>query len=180
MNHAVITSNRAIFEAPQFRIIENTVDYGNGLIKTRTDVYKNSGVSIFPVTDDFEIYLIKQYRYLHGKTVLEGIAGFIDEGESPLEAAKRELKEETGLKANSFKEISQVQVSASVIKASQYLFLAKNLTKTASMPEETEKIELIKLPLNEAAEKVMEGEIEMAFSSVGILMLDKMRREGKL
>jgi len=143
-------------------------------------VEANPTSSIFPLTTKYEIYLIEQYRYFYGKKVLGAISGNIDKGETALAAAQRELEEETGLVATQWELLSQVELSRSVVKRQAYLYLARDLVIGEAHPEEGEDITLVKMPLGEAVEKVFSGEINHAASIIGILMLDKLRKEKRL
>src|SRR6185437_7183126 len=110
-------------------------------------------------TDKKEMYLISQYRYTLKSNSLEAVAGFIDEGETPLQAAKRELKEETGMTASSWEEIGKLEIAGSVVRGQTYLFLARDLEIGEAEPEEDEDITLLKMPIKEAVTKVFGGEI---------------------
>ena len=114
------------------------------------------------------------------KRILEAVSGHIDENETSIAAAKRELKEEIGMSASQWEEIARIQTAASVIKATSHLFLVHDLEFGKPDPEAGEDIVLVKLPLKEAVAKVMSGEINNAATMIGILLLDKLKTEGKL
>lgn len=175
-----IISKKDIFVDKYFNLVENTVDFGSGLVRKHVDIYRKPAVSVFPINSSYEIFLIKQYRYLLKEEVIEAVAGIIDEGESILEAARRELSEEVGIVAKNIKELKNVSIAGSFIKINQHLILARDLTFGDSAPEETEEIEMIKMSLDEAVEKVLSGEIYTSSSMLGILILDKMRQRGEI
>ncbi len=175
-----IISQKTLFQAVHFSVKENILDFGNGVQRTHHDVYRNDAVSIFPVTETYDIYLIRQFRYLHNAEILEAIAGMADNKESPLITAARELKEEAGIVAKELVEFKTIALAGSIFKASQHFVLARNFSLNTAEPEETEKITLVKMSLGEAVQKVMTGEIFTAGSIIGILLLDKMRQEGNL
>ena len=114
------------------------------------------------------------------KTVLGAVAGYVKKGETAMAAARRELKEEAGIEAEQLEEIDRIQLAGSVFKSPLNLFLAKGLEVGKNNLDETEEISVVKMPLNAAVEKVMSGEISHAASMIGILMLDKLRREKKI
>lgn len=175
-----ITSQKTVFKGLYFEVKENKLDFGNGVLRTHHDIYRAPAVSVFPLTESYEIYLIRQYRYILGKEITEAIAGMVDGDESPIEAAKRELQEEAGITAQEVTEMRQVSIGASFYFATQHLILAKGLTVGESHPEETERITRVKLSLDEAVQKVMQGEISTASSIIGILLLNEMRQRGEI
>lgn len=179
MHKGKIISQKPLFESSFFTIAENTIDYGD-FTKVHHDVYRHPAVSIFPLTDTHEIYLIKQHRYLYDDILTEAIAGVMEEGEDPLTTAQRELKEEAGIEAKELTIMKEIYVAGSFIHAKQYLVLAKGLTLGSAHPEETESIEVIKMPLEEAVQKVVHGDIQTASSSIGILLAHELVKRGEL
>jgi len=173
-------SQNIIFSQKFFDVIEQNILLPNGG-KRKYSIVKRSPISVvFPFSDKPELYLISQFRYLFNKKILEAVGGHIDDGETPLEAAKRELKEETGLIASSWKEILEVETSASVIKSSVHMFLAKGLMVDKPNPEEGEEIKLVKMSIENAIKKIMDGEIKTASTIIGVFLLDKLNKEGRL
>jgi len=114
------------------------------------------------------------------KTVLQAVAGHIEKKETTIAAAKRELKEETGITSHQLEEIARIEMSGSVFRSKSYLFLAKGLEIGDNKLDDDEEISLVKISLSEAVEKVMSGEINHATSMLGILLLDKLRMQKKL
>ena len=115
------------------------------------------------------------------KTTLEAVAGIIEGNESPLETAQKELREEAGITAKDLKQIAVIDAGGSFFKTASYLFAAKGLTFGEPEPEDIEEgIETVKLSLDEAVDRVFSGEITTASTVIGILMLDKMRKEGNI
>lgn len=163
-----------LFNVDQLKIRFNDKEISHYVAKRRP------AVSVFPITENLEIYLVSQYRYLLEQQTLEAMAGFIKKGEAPLAAAKRELKEEIGLTAVYWDELAKIEHTASAFRARAYLFLAKDLKQGDQQQDEDEDITVVKLKLDDAVKKVMIGEINHAASMIGILMLDKLKREGKI
>lgn len=180
MDKPKIISHKNIFRAELFDVKELKLKFPDGKDKIHRIAERSSTVSVFPLTQSNNVYLVRQYRYLLDKTTLEAMAGFIKKGESSLSAAKRELREETGIYAEQWEEIARIEMTASVFKSTAYLFLAKDLAVGKPNPDEGEEIEVVRMPLSDAVKKVMSGEINVSASMVGIMLLDKLRREKKL
>jgi ADP-ribose pyrophosphatase len=180
MNQWKIVSQKPIFKAKLFDVKRIIFKNKSGKEKIHHIVQRDAVVTIFPLTDQYEIYLISQYRYMLDKTVLEAVSGYVDKKETTIVAAKRELKEEAGITAYQLEEIARVEMAGSVFKSKAYLFLAQGLELEGTNLDEDEQISIVKMPLSSAVEKVMTGEITHAPSMIGILMLDKLRMQKKL
>lgn len=180
MSRWKIVSQKSVFKAKLFNVKEIAFETKNGKKKIHHIAERPSVVSVFPLTDQYEIYLISQYRYTLQKQVMEAVAGYVEGKETTVAAAKRELKEETGIEAHQLEEIARAEVAGSVFKGKIYLFLAKGLEFGDSKPDDDEEISVVKVPLELAVEKVMLGEISHSASMLGILLLDKLRSQKKL
>lgn len=180
MNKWKILSERTILSAKLFDVKEQRVVLPNGKKRTYSVIKKDPVVIIFPLTNSLELYLTSQYRYLYGEEILEAVAGYIDKNESPLLAAKRELKEEAGLIGSHWEELARFKMASSVIKSTTHLFLAKDLEETESEPDEGEYIKIIKVPLKDAVSKVLSGEITTSSTIAGILILNELKKQKKL
>ena len=99
---------------------------------------------------------------------MEVVAGGIED-EQPVEAAKREVKEELGITAEEFTEIGTIQLDNSIIKAPSTLFVARKLSFGKSDRDDSEEMEMVKISFREAIEKVLNGEITHAPSCVLLL-----------
>ncbi|MBI4089610.1 MAG: NUDIX hydrolase [Candidatus Levybacteria bacterium] len=180
MSQWKIVSQKPVFKTQLFNIREIVFKNKRGTRKTHHVVERDTTVVVFPLTDQYEVYLISEYRYLLNRVLLEAVAGFVKRGEMPLATAKRELQEETGIDASQLEEITRFDMAASIIKARIHIFIAKGLEFGKKHLDEDEEISLIKIPLSLAMEKVMLGEITDSASIIGIFFLDKLRREKKL
>ena len=85
------------------------------------------GIGVLPVDDDGNVYLVKQFRYAVGRMSLEVLAGSIENGEEPLESAKREAKEEVGIEAETWTDFGQVDLDTTIVKNVVNFFLAQRL-----------------------------------------------------
>lgn len=180
MSQWKIISQKNILKSELLDVKQVNLETSNGRKKVHYEAERASVVSIFPLTDSYEIYLISQYRSMLKKTVLEAVAGYVKKNETTIAAARRELKEETGIEAMQLEELARIQMAGSVFKGMINLFLAKGLEIGDNNLDDDEDIEVVKMPLNTAVEKVMMGEINHSASMIGILMLDKLRMQKKL
>lgn len=180
MSETKIVAQKIIHKYRLFEIAQNTIKLPNDKENVYEDIYVQPSVFIFPLTAKNEIYLIYEYRYLLNKRVLSAVAGFCEKGETSIQSAKRELAEEAGLVASHWEEVLRVETENSLVKSRKHLFLARELEKVERSLEEGEDIELVKMPLKEAVKKVFKGEISGAGTMIGILLLDRLRREKKI
>jgi 8-oxo-dGTP pyrophosphatase MutT (NUDIX family) len=125
------------------------------------------------VDSEGNTYLVGQYRYTlnaYSWEVPEGGCS-IESGESTLEAAKRELLEETGLIATQWTEIGEVYLSNSVSDERAVMYVAKNLSQQQACPDETEQLKIRRIPLTEAIEMAQNGQITDALSVLTLLKI---------
>ncbi|OGH16391.1 MAG: hypothetical protein A3C22_01210 [Candidatus Levybacteria bacterium RIFCSPHIGHO2_02_FULL_37_10] len=175
-----IVSQKSVFRSQLFNVRELVFRNKRGTKKIHHIAQRDTVVTIFPLTDKYEVYLISQYRYMLEKTALEAVSGYVERKETTIAAAKRELKEEVGIIAHQLEEIARIEMAGSVFKSRGHIFLAKGLEMGENNLDGDEEISLVKMPLDEAVKKVMTGEINHSASVIGILMLDKLRRDKKL
>ena len=131
--------------------------------------FKNKAMGIIPVDKNGNTWLVGQYRYTLKEYSWEIPMGGGLIGQDLLESAKRELKEETGLVAEKWTELLRIHTSNSVTDEEGFVYLAEDLTQLDTEFEETEVLQIKKLPLPEAVSMVMNGEITDAISIAGIL-----------
>lgn len=127
------------------------------------------GVTVLPVDAEGRVHLVRQFRYALGAESLEAPAGGIADGEAPLEAARRELREEAGIEAGRWEALGTVHIDTSIVHCPDHLFVARGLTFTEPDRDETETMRTVRMPLAEAVEKVERGEIVQVSSCVLIL-----------
>ena len=179
MSSVKVLSKKPVFQAELFTVREIELEVNNKKL-IQHEVIRNPVVTIFALTGNNEIYLISQFRRLLERKTIEAVAGFIDEGETPLDAAKRELKEEIGITASNWEELKVLNTAASVTKGEAHLFLARGLEIGNPEPEDDEDITPVLVPFEEAVEKVLKGEIDIATTVAGILLIDKLMKQNKL
>lgn len=180
MSKQKILSSKKVFSAKLFDVHEEVLQDHHNKEHTFRTVYTKSTASVIPITPKGEIYLIKQYRYLFGEYMLGIVSGFIEDNETPLQAAKRELKEEAGIEASQWEQIAKLTVMRSVVKHYVNMFIAKDLEISHPELQDEEDIELVKMSLEEAVKRVMSGEIYHSSSVTGILLLNELKRKKQL
>jgi NTP pyrophosphohydrolases including oxidative damage repair enzymes len=165
-------SSRVAYENPWIRVSHEQVKRPNGTDGIYGLVhFKGTAVGVVPVDDDGNTWLVRQSRYTLNEFTWEIPEGGAQEGEPTLECAKRELAEEAGLIATEWEELSRVHTSNSVTDEAGVLYLARGLSPCAQNLDPTEDIEVRKLPLKEAIQMVLRGEITDALSVVALLRL---------
>jgi 8-oxo-dGTP pyrophosphatase MutT (NUDIX family) len=141
-------------------------------------MYQNRAVGVVPIDNEDHTWLVGQYRYTHQSYEWEIPEGGCPQDESLEECAARELREETGLVASHYECIAELQLSNSTTDEVAYLFLAKGIQQLEANPEDTEKLQVRRLPLAEAICMAMDGEIRDAMSVAALLKVSVMRGAG--
>jgi ADP-ribose pyrophosphatase len=166
-----------------WKISHTTIKYKNPWLTVREDevvrpdgkpgifgvVEMVPGASVLPIDEKGNVYLTKEFRYAIGEESIEVVSGGVEEGETPLDAAKRELEEELGFVAEEWIELGKMNPFTSVVFSPANLFLAKRLTTTKINHDSTEIITPIAMPLKQAVEMVMNSKISHGQTSVLIL-----------
>lgn len=139
--------------------------------------FKNLAIGVLPLDEDLNTWLVGQWRYPLNCYSWEIPEGGGPHAQDPLLSAQRELKEETGLVANDYLELCRMHTSNSATDEYAIIYLARQLRQLEAEPEESEDLQVKKLPFQEAYEMVMRGEITDSLSMVAILktriLLDK-------
>ncbi len=177
MSRVKINSRKNLINTKLFDVDELSVSYADKN-DTFHGVYVKSAVVVLTLTDNRELFLTKQHRHIKDKIYLELVSGMIEDGEDPLEAAKRELEEEAGIKALKWTRLSKVEIGSSIFDWDFNYYLAYELNFTMQKLDLSEDIEIIKMPLDEAVNKIYSGEIVKLSTITGILMLYNMLNKG--
>lgn len=163
-------SSRAVWENDWMQVFEDDViNPGGGRNLYGYVHFKNRAVAIIPLDDDDNTWLVGQQRYTLGAWSWELPMGGAPLDEAPIDAARRELKEETGLTATDWSELMQLHPSNSITDEFAIVYVAKGLLEGETEFEETEDLEVRKLPLSQAIAMVKAGEITDAISVAALL-----------
>lgn len=142
--------------------------------------FKNVAIGIIALDEEMNTYIVGQYRFpinVYSWEIPEGGGPLNDD---PLNSAKRELLEETGLKAENWTKILDMHLSNSVCDETCAVYVATGLSQHAAMPEETEQLVIKKIPFDELYQMVRDGKITDSVSVAAILKTKLMLLEGTL
>jgi 8-oxo-dGTP pyrophosphatase MutT (NUDIX family) len=163
-------SSTLVYENDWMQVREDEVENpGGGKNQYGHVQFKNIAVAILPLDEEGNTWLVGQSRYTLGEYSWELPMGGAPKSETPLEAATRELREETGLTASSWTELLRLHTSNSITDEVGVVFLARGLAQGATNFEETEDLAVRKLPVEEAIRMALEGEITDAISVAALL-----------
>lgn len=164
-------SRRTVFTGQIMSVRVDTVLTASGEQTTREIVERPDTVAIVAIDEDNNILLVKQFRYATGKHTVEIPAGVIDPGETPEQAARRELREETGYDCDILIPLYSYWPAIGYSTERMTIFLARGL-KPAPLEGDEELIELVRLPFSEVYEMAKKGEpvFDDAKSTLGVLL----------
>lgn len=172
-------SSEEKFNGRVITVTYDTVQLENGETSTREVVHHHGGAGVAALNDKGEITLVRQYRYALGRELIEIPAGKLEKGEDPFETAKRELSEEAGLTAAVYRPLGEIIPTCGYCSEIIYLYAAKELSQTAQHLDEDEFVSVFTMPLDEAVQRVMAGEINDGKTVAAILKLKLLRDAGE-
>lgn len=163
------SASRGVYDNPWISVREDQVVRPDGEPGIYGVVhFKNVAVGVLAVEGD-EVYLVGQYRYTLERYSWEIPEGGCPEGEDPLAAARRELEEETGLRARHWRRMGEAYLSNSVTDERAVWYLATGLTQGESRPEGTEQLKVRRVRFDDALAMALTGEITDALSLLAIM-----------
>ena len=164
-----------IFDGVVLHLYRDVIEQSTGHRAVREIIRHNGAVCIIPINDKGEVICIKQYRYAHAQTMIEIPAGKLDsKDEIPEEAARRELREETGMTCEKLTPIGKMYGSPAILDEVVHMYLAEGLTPGECDPDEDEILETFTIPLDERVRMVMDGEICDAKTQIAVLKANNM------
>ena len=158
----------------------DTVELENGDTAKREVIHHHGGACILPLFEDGTICMVRQYRYAMQKELWELPAGKLEAGEDPFAAAKRELTEECGIKADHYVSLGEFYPTVGYCTEIIYMWAATGLHETAMHRDDDEFLTPVRIPLEKAYEMVLAGEIADGKSVAGILKLKALMAEGRI
>ncbi|MCO5292015.1 MAG: NUDIX hydrolase [Chitinophagaceae bacterium] len=168
-NPWIVKGEKAIYDNAWINVTEYDVINPSGGKGIYGKVhFKNTAIGVIALDEEQNIWLVGQYRFVLNEYSWEIPEGGCPEGEDYLTAAKRELLEETGLVAQSWRQLMKLHLSNSVTDELAFVFLATQLDQKTASPEDTEELMVKKMPFEEAVKMVEQGEITDAISVAAI------------
>ena len=168
-----VLSSRGIYKNPWILVREDKVIHPGGKEGIFGIIEMTHGIAVLPVNSEKEVFLIKEYRYGAEKEVLSLIGGTVENSDTELCTAKRELKEETGLEAKKWVKLGYYNAYESVVKSEIPLYLALDLIQGKQYLDENEILSVFKFPLSQAIEMVLNNSINSELSALAILLAEK-------
>lgn len=178
-NPWITNTSEKVYESPWIKVTKHDVLNPAGKPATYSTVhFKGLAIGVLALDNELNTWLVGQWRYPvneYSWEIPEG-GGALDV--EPVESARRELKEETGIVAKNYKEIMRMHLSNSATDELAIVYVATDLTFENSEPEESEVLQLKKLPFSEAYQWVMDGKITDAITVAAILKTKIMLESG--
>ena len=165
-----IISSKQVYDCGLFRVTEDEAVDAKTKFKIKRSVVRHIGSAVMMAVDKKKrVLLVRQYRLPAEKRLWELPAGRLDPGEKPLQAAKRELKEETGYKAAKWSKLASFFASPGFVQERMTIYLAEDLTAGEATPMDDEQIEARWFKRKELAKMIAKGEIEDGKTLIGFL-----------
>lgn len=167
MNKLIKTENK--YDGPRFKVVQKQYERPDGLKFLRDCVEPGNAVIILAVNEKDEVFFIEQYRETIENVALELPAGMIEPNEEPKEAARRELEEETGVKAKNIEYLTSCFISAGYTAEKIYIYVAKDLEYGNQHLDETEEIiNIRKIHIEDAMKIILEDKMDHASVYIAI------------
>lgn len=175
----VAIASEEIFKGVVVHLFKDKVRLTNGSESVREVLRGCRAVCVIPIDEDGNVTVVRQYRYAHSKVLCEIPAGKLDEGEEFLEAAKRELFEETGIRADKYTFLGEIYTTPAFVDEVIYMYLATGLHESGEQHlDRDEFLNVEKIPLAELVDMTLRGEIRDAKTQTAVLKAAVMLERG--
>ncbi|MBQ4618216.1 MAG: NUDIX hydrolase [Clostridia bacterium] len=171
---------KIIFDGRIITVYHNKAMLPDGTTAMREIVAHPGGVCVAALTDDEELLFVRQYRSPYDEIVTELPAGKLERGEDPLEAGVRELSEETGATAESVVSLGKLYPTPGYCGEIIHLYLARGLSFGDQHVDDDEFLDVLRIPLSEAVDMVMRGELPDSKTQTAVLKVARMKDQGAL
>ncbi len=161
--------SQQIFDGRVVKLFVDKAELENGDIVTREVIKHPGGVCVVPLDENGNVLFVKQYRYPHHQIMLEIPAGKLEWGESHHDCGLRELKEETGCTCDNYTYLGSLIPTPAYCGEVIHMYLAEGLHYGEQSLDEDEFLDIEKIPLEKAAEMIMNNEIADAKTQLAIL-----------
>ncbi len=173
-----LISRRAVYQNPWIRVDEDRVEHQSGQTGLFGVVHLKPGSTVLAIDAQDRVCVAREFKYGYRADSIELISGGLDEGESPLDAARRELQEEIGFAADTWTDLGVVNAFTTIMHSPNYIFMATGLKPTGDAEQDPwESIEAQWIPFEDAFRMVQDGRITHAASCVAILKAALLRRD---
>lgn len=152
-----VSERRLLFEHPLLQVVVDTLTRGGQEWPYIYVVSPMEAVAVVALTGDGQLVLTRQYRHPVGEIIIDLPAGRMDDGEMPLEAAQRELREETGYRAGRWETLGRYNPYPGSMRAATNLFFATDLTPGGQNLDPGEELEVLLAPVGEVVAGIMSG-----------------------
>ena len=146
------------YQGRAFDVQRLTVSLPDGTVRVYDLVQHNPSITVIPVTNEGQILFVRQYRMGAEETLLELPAGVLDEGEDPMEGARRELREETGMDAGELKLLGKAYLAPGYSSELMYFYLGRQLSPAPLEQDEDEFLHLESLTIEDSLGMARRGE----------------------
>jgi ADP-ribose pyrophosphatase len=164
-----LLASETLFKGMIFAVDRDRLREANGLEIVREVVRHKGGAGALPVFDDGRVALVRQYRHPTGGELLEIPAGKLEVGETPLVCAAREVEQEIGWRAGRLEKLCEFYTTPGFCAEKLYIYLATDLQPATQQLDEDELVEVVYLPLAEAVQMALHGEIEDSKTLIALL-----------
>jgi ADP-ribose diphosphatase len=171
-------SSQRVYEGRAVKLRIDTVRKPNGKVTTREIVEHADAVAVVVLDSRDRVILVRQYRKAVGKTLLEVPAGGVDPGEQPINTVRRELQEEIGYLPNKIDRLGGFYSAPGYCTEYLHLYLATYLIPSKLEAEDTDEIEVVRVPLTKIPDLIASGEIADAKSVAGLLRVMSLGMKG--